>query len=234
MQWLASLVFTSFMFLWTLLYAIFYVIAASFLRPRGRYALAQFWAVVILRALKLLCRLDYRIEGSEHMPPGAHVVLMKHSSAWETIAQMAFLPPLVWVMKREILWIPFVGWGCMLAGCIAIDRKAGASAVNQVVDQGKERLARGLSVMIFPEGTRMPAGETRKYGASGALLAAAAGVKVVPIAHDAGYYWPRRGLLKKAGTISVVIGPPIEAAGRDAREINAEVQTWIEANIRGH
>ncbi len=231
MQWLASLLFTAFMFLWTFCYAIFYVVAASLVPWRTRYALAQFWAVVNLKALKLLCRLDYKVEGWENLPAGNHIFLMKHSSAWETIAQMAFLPPLVWVMKREIMWIPFVGWGCKLANCIAIDRKAGASAVNQVLAQGKARLDMGAWIMIFPEGTRMPAGETRKYGVSGALLASKTGAKIVPVAHDAGYYWPRRGLLKKAGVITVRIGPPIEAAGRDARLINEDTQRWMEAEV---
>ena len=159
---------------------------------------------------------------------------MKHSSTWETYGIMILFPPLVWVMKREILWIPFVGWGCMLARCIAIDRKAGASAVNQVLAQGKDRMERfGAWVLVFPEGTRMAAGETRRYGSSGTLLAAQEGCKIVPVAHNAGYFWPRRGVLKKRGTIRVIIGPPIEAAGRDAREVNEEVQTWIETHVDG-
>ena len=117
---------------------------------------------------------------------------------------MILFPPLVWVMKREILWIPFVGWGCMLAQCIAIDRKAGAAAVNQVLAQGKDRMERlGAWVLVFPEGTRMAPGETRRYGSSGTLLAAQEGCKIVPVAHNAGYFWPRRGLLKKRGTIRV-------------------------------
>jgi 1-acyl-sn-glycerol-3-phosphate acyltransferase len=145
---------------------------------------------------------------------------------------MILFPPLVWVMKREILWIPFVGWGCLLARCIAIDRKAGASAVNQVLSQGKDRMERfGAWVAVFPEGTRMSPGETRRYGSSGTLLAAQEKRKIVPVAHNAGYFWPRRGLLKKRGTIRVVIGPPIDAAGRDTREVNDEVQTWIESHV---
>ena len=116
--------------------------------------------------------------------------------------------------------------------CIATDRGAGHRAVNQVLDQGRDRLAApGIWVLIFPEGTRMAPGETRKYGMSGALLASQAGVKLVPVAHNAGDYWPRRGLLKKPGLIRVVIGPWIEAAGRDPRELNLEVQRWIEGTM---
>ena len=115
---------------------------------------------------------------------------------------------------------------------IAIDRKAGHSAVSQVIEQGKDRLAEGDWIVIFPEGTRMPAGETRRYGVSGALLASETGKLIVPVAHNAGHYWPRRGLRKRPGTVRVVIGPPIAAAGREVREINEEAQAWIEATVR--
>ena len=115
---------------------------------------------------------------------------------------------------------------------ISIDRGAGGSAVRSVREQGRKRLAEGKWIVIFPEGTRMAPGETRRYGISGPLVAAESERLIVPIAHDAGYYWPRRGLYKKPGTIRVVIGPPIAAAGRDPREVNAEAQKWIEAHSR--
>jgi 1-acyl-sn-glycerol-3-phosphate acyltransferase len=129
------------------------------------------------------------------------------------------------------MWIPLVGWAVRCLKPIAINRKAGASAVNQVIEQGKQRLKQGLWVLVFPEGTRVAVGENRKYGVSGALLASKAGCKVVPVAHNAGYFWPRRGWVKKPGTIRVVIGPPIEAAGRDPRELNEEVRAWIEQKL---
>jgi 1-acyl-sn-glycerol-3-phosphate acyltransferase len=135
------------------------------------------------------------------------------------------------VLKRELMWIPLVGWAVRCLKPIAINRKAGASAVNQVIDQGTQRLKEGLWILIFPEGTRVAVGENRKYGVSGALLASRAGCKVIPVAHNAGYYWPRRGWVKKPGTIRVVIGPPIDAAGRDPRELNEEVRTWIEQKL---
>jgi 1-acyl-sn-glycerol-3-phosphate acyltransferase len=158
------------------------------------------------------------------------VALIKHSSSWETVAQTLLVPPQVWVLKRELTWIPFVGWGMLQLRAIAVDRRGGPTVVREVVEQGKARLAEGEWVVFFPEGTRMPPGETRKYGASGAALAAEAERLILPIAHDAGYYWPRRGLLKKPGTIRVVIGAPIATAGRHPREINAQAQAWIEAN----
>jgi 1-acyl-sn-glycerol-3-phosphate acyltransferase len=224
----ASLLFTTFFLLWTFLYAIFFVLASLFLAYRGRFALAQVWARVILAVLRRTCGLDYRVEGLERLPTGNHVALIKHSSSWETVAQALLLPPQVWVLKRELTWIPVVGWGLRQLRAIAVDRGAGASAVHEVIEQGKVRLAEGEWVVIFPEGTRMPPGETRKYGVSGAALAAETGKWIVPIAHDAGYYWPRRGLIKWPGTIRVVIGAPIAAAGRNPREINSEAQAWIE------
>src|SRR5271156_6717848 len=224
----ASLVFTSFFLLWTFLYAIFFVLASLFLPYRGRFALARVWARAILAVLRFTCGLDYRVEGLERLPAGNHVALIKHSSSWETVAQALLLPPQVWVLKRELTWIPVVGWGILQLRAIAINRGGGASVVRQVVDQGKARLAEGEWVVIFPEGTRMPPGETRKYGSSGALLAAEAGKWIIPIAHDAGYYWPRRGLIKRPGTIRVVIGAPILAVGRNPREVNSEAQAWIE------
>lgn len=138
------------------------------------------------------------------------------------------IPRQVWVLKRELTWIPFVGWAIQLLHAIAIDRKSGQSAVRQVVEQGKQRLAEGNWIVIFPEGTRMAPGETRRYGASGALLAKEADKLLVPIAHDAGRFWPRRGLLKKPGTIQVVIGPSISLDGIEPRVANERAQSWIE------
>lgn len=230
-QALGSIVFTSFLFLWTMGYAAFFVLVGGFVSARRRFALVEWYAERIFDVLRFTCRLDYRIEGLENLPAEPHVAYWKHSSAWETFGQFLVGPPKVIVYKYELSFIPFVGFGLRLLRSIAVKRGAGATAVNQVVGQGRSRLAEGLSILIFPEGTRVAAGETRKYGVSGALLASRTGCKVVPVAHDAGYYWPRRGLLKRPGTITVMVGPPIEAAGREPREINEEAQAWIESAI---
>jgi 1-acyl-sn-glycerol-3-phosphate acyltransferase len=230
LQFIGSLAFTAFFMLWTFFYAIFFVVACLFLPFRGRFELARVWARVILVVLRWSCRLDYQVEGRERLPPGNHIALIKHSSSWETVAQALLLPPHVWVLKRELIWIPFVGWGIQQLRAIAVDRNAAHGAVRGVIEQGKARLAEGKWIVIFPEGTRMPPGETRKYGISGALLASETGRLIVPVAHDSGYYWPRRGLLKKPGTIRVIIGAPISAAGRNPRDVNAEAQSWIEAH----
>jgi len=231
-QLLGSLFFTGFLFLFTLLYAIPFVIACLFLPFPRRSALVRVYASTVLGVLLFTCSLDHRVEG-EPLPAGAHVALWKHSSSWETIAMMVTFPRQVWVLKRELTWIPVVGIGIRQMHAIAIDRKAGHSAVSQVLEQGKDRITgEGDWVMIFPEGTRMPPGETRRYGVSGTLLAAEAGCLIVPVAHDAGSFWPRRGLLKRPGTIRVVIGRPVDPKGRDVREVNEEIQAWVEATVR--
>jgi 1-acyl-sn-glycerol-3-phosphate acyltransferase len=231
LQLVGSLLFTGFLFLWTFLYACALVMAGVLMPFPRRFAMARAYAVTVLRVLRWCCGLDYRVEGAP-LPAGCHVVFWKHSSSWETIAMIALLPRQVWVLKRELLWIPAVGQAVRLLHAIAIDRKAGHSAVAQVIEQGKQRLEEGDWVMIFPEGTRMAPGETRRYGVSGTLLASEAGRLIVPIAHNAGFYWPRRGLVKKPGIVRVVIGAPVAPAGREVRVINDEIQAWIEATVR--
>src|ERR1700685_381095 len=191
MQLIGSIVFTVFLFLWTFFYGVFFSIACLFLPFRLRFALARVWGTVLLTVLKWTCRLDYRVEGWENMPPGNHVALWKHSSSWETIAMAVIFPRQVWVLKRELLWIPFVGWGIRQLHAIAIDRKSGSSAVAQIIAQGRVRLAEGAWVIIFPEGTRMPPGQTRRYGGSGALLAREAGKITPPVHPHSGDYRAR-------------------------------------------
>jgi 1-acyl-sn-glycerol-3-phosphate acyltransferase len=230
LQALGSLFFTAFLFLWTFCYAIPFVLICSVLPFPRRFTLARIWAATLLWVLRWSCGLDYRVEGAP-LPAGCHVAFWKHSSSWETIAMMVLFPRQVWVLKRELAWIPVVGIAVRQMHAIAIDRKAGHAAVAQVIEQGKDRLAEGDWVMIFPEGTRMPAGETRRYGVSGTLLASEAAKLIVPVAHNAGHYWPRRGLMKKPGTVRVVIGAPVAAAGREARALNEEIQAWVEKTV---
>ncbi len=230
-QQLRSLLFTGCFFIVTLFYGA--LIALLFWLPyRLRYKLAALWARTVLWMLKQLCRLDYVVEGRENIPADNHISMWKHSSSWETMAQMAVFPPQAWVLKRELLWIPFVGWAIKLMRPIAIDRGSGQKAVRRVIEQGRQRLANGMWILIFPEGTRVPAGTTRRYGISGALLATQTGRLVVPVAHNAGAFWPRRGLLKKPGTIRVVVGPPIDPTGLQPRQLNDQVQAWIESTLK--
>ncbi|HTT03634.1 MAG TPA: lysophospholipid acyltransferase family protein [Steroidobacteraceae bacterium] len=232
MQFIGSLVFTGFLFAWTFLVAVVFVSASVFMPFRKRFWFARFWGHSTLKVLKWTCGLTYVVEGRENLPRDNHIAFWKHSSSWETVAMSAIFPRQVWVLKRELQWIPIVGWGIRQLHAIAIDRRSGHVAVSQVVEQGKQRLAEGDWIIIFPEGTRMAPGETRRYGVSGALLAAETARLIIPVAHNAGYFWPRRGWLKKRGIVRVVIGAPIVCDGRDPREINEEVQDWIERQVQ--
>jgi 1-acyl-sn-glycerol-3-phosphate acyltransferase len=231
MQLLRSLLFTALFFTVTTVYAVGVLLCCWIPFPRN-YFFPRTWANLLMWLLKVICNLDYRVTGRENLPPGAHIAMWKHSSSWETIAQATIFPPQAWVLKRELMWIPFVGWALNCLHPIAVKRGAGTAAVNHVINQGKDRLNKGIWILIFPEGTRVPAGETKKYGVSGALLASRVGCKVIPVAHNAGVFWPRRGWLKKPGVIDVIIGPPIAAANRDPREINEAVRAWIESTLR--
>jgi len=229
-QLFRSLLFTTYMMASACLFGA--VMALGFWLPySAQFAIARTWARILFWLLERLCGLNYVVEGRERIPPGNHIVMSNHTSAWETVAQFLIFPPQVWVLKRELLWIPFIGWGLKLLRPIAINRGEGHRAVNQVIDQGKARLRDGLWIIIFPEGTRVVAGDTRKFGVSGAMLAIASGKSVVPLSHNAGTFWPRRGFLKKPGTIRVIIGEPIESAGKKPRELNEEVKQSIEAGL---
>jgi 1-acyl-sn-glycerol-3-phosphate acyltransferase len=230
MQLLRSLFFTAFMMVSALAFGGFMTLC--FWSPyRTQFAIARTWARIQFWLLGKVCGLTFTVEGRERIPAGNHIVMSNHTSAWETIAQFLIFPPQVWVLKRELLWIPLIGWGLKLLRPISINRGAGHRAVNQVIEQGKARLADGLWIIIFPEGTRVVAGETRKYGVSGALLATETGKFVVPLSHNAADFWVRRGLIKKPGMIRVVIGEPIDAKGKDPRELNDEVRRSIEAGL---
>lgn len=201
------------------------------LPQRVSFGLARIWGRGMLWAGRFFCGLEYFVEGTEHIPAGPAVIMSKHSTVFEAYAQLVVFPQQAWVVKRELLWIPVFGWGLAVLRPIAIDRSAGRTAVMQVIRQGKERLSRGVWVTVFPEGTRMPPGKTRKYGVSGAALAAEAGCPIVPIAHNAGDFWPRRSVIKRPGLIRFCIGPPIWPGDMAPREINLRVQAWIEAKM---
>ncbi|MDH5766925.1 MAG: 1-acyl-sn-glycerol-3-phosphate acyltransferase [Gammaproteobacteria bacterium] len=193
-----------------------------------RYAIASSWAKVSVELLRIICKVNYKVEGMENIPQGAAIVMAKHQSTWETFFMQKLLPPQLWVVKRELLRLPVFGWGLALCEPIAIDRSAGRKAVEQMVEQGKKKLDQGRWIIIFPEGTRVAPGKRNRYKIGGSILASQVDYPVVPIAHNAGEYWPRHSLIKWPGTITVVIGPAINGFGRQPEAIKEEVETWIE------
>jgi len=190
------------------------------------------WVGFILWWLQTICRLRYVVEGAENIPlPGPAIVFSKHQSTWETLALQRILPSQIWVAKRELLWIPFFGWGLALMKTIAIRRGTGRAAVKQLIRQGKERLKEGLWIIVFPEGTRVAPGQKGRYRIGGAVLAEHTGYPVLPVAHNAGEYWPRRSLIKRPGTIRVRIGPLISSEGKSAQQILHDAESWIESTM---
>ncbi|MBA4142768.1 MAG: 1-acyl-sn-glycerol-3-phosphate acyltransferase [Nitrosospira sp.] len=209
----------------------FFVILASFpLPPLTRYRITSGWAHLMLFLLRVICGIRYRVLGVERIPPVPGIVLSKHQSGWETLAFQQIFPPQVWVLKKELLRIPFFGWGLAMTSPIAIDRSSRKAALKQIVEQGKDRLKQGFWIVIFPEGTRIPPGKKGRYGVGGAWLATHTGAPVIPVAHNAGEFWVRN-FVKLPGTVTVSIGPPIDPEGMELGDLNARVESWIEAEM---
>lgn len=195
--------------------------------------LANSWGRSNLFLLKYLVGLKYRVSGIQHLLDNQPCIIMsKHQSAWETIAFRGIFPPVqAWVLKRELLFIPVFGWALAAARQIAIDRKSAREAMKQIVSQGMDRLKNNCNVIIFPEGTRVAPGERKRYGIGGGLLAEKSGHVVIPVAHNAGVFWKRRGFKKYPGTIDVIIGEAISTQGKTAAQITREVENWIEEQM---
>jgi 1-acyl-sn-glycerol-3-phosphate acyltransferase len=217
-----------------LLTAIFGILVPSgrLLGKRAPFVLARTYARLMLGWIAASLGIRSSVEGWENVPAEPAIVMSKHQSAWETIFLEARLPDQCWIVKRELLWLPFVGWGLMAIRCIAIDRSSGMNAREQVVQQGRQRLQEGHWVTIFPEGTRVAPGKRGRYGIGGALLATRTGAPILPIAHNAGEFWPRYAFRKRAGCVKVVVGPLIRTEGRDAISVNQELERWIEDRMR--
>lgn len=196
---------------------------------RMRYRFITYWSACNLWWLRITCGLGYTITGKENIPDHPCIVMSNHQSAWETMALGPIFPPLIWVVKRELLFVPIFGWGLALTHPIALNRSAGRRAVDQLVEQGVKKIKNGHSILIFPEGTRTPPGTKRKFKAGGALLAEKSGAPIVPVAHNSGTFWARRQLAKKSGTIKMIIGTEIITQGKTAETINKEVYEWISA-----
>lgn len=231
MHLIRSFVFAVLLAVITAPYAIFATLI-FWLPPMARHRLITSWVPIMMWIIRHVLGIRYRVVGAGNIPAGPAVVLSKHQSAWETIALQQIFPPLCYVLKKELLRVPFFGWALASIPGIAIDRAAGKDALAQVVEQGRERLKEGLWVVVFPEGTRVAPGVAGRYKPGGAILAKRAGVPVVPVAHNAGEFWRRNAFVKRPGEIVVSIGPAIEVKGVRADEVNKRAEVWIEAEMR--
>ncbi len=199
---------------------------------RARYHTIIQWSRFSLWWLRITCGLRWRVTGKEHITSAPGVIFCKHQSAWETMSMQFIFPAHCQVVKKELLWVPFFGWGLACLNPIAIDRSAGTRALRVVLTEGKRRIAQGWWVLISPEGTRVPIEKSGRYSASGAALAIQAKCPLVPVAHNAGLFWSRQALRKTSGVIDVVIGPPIMPGHYSAAELTREAEAWIEKTCR--
>jgi 1-acyl-sn-glycerol-3-phosphate acyltransferase len=232
MSVLRSLLFALYQLIVTPIYAILVLLLFWLPRlPRFRFIIG--WCWLILFGARWICGIRHRVIGVENIPPRSspHIVMSKHSSTWETLALNFLFPPLAFVAKKELLSIPFFGWAFSLASPITIDRKAGKDAMQQIAEQGRERLAQGFWIVVYPEGTRIRAGRRAHYKTGGARLALALGIPVVPVAHNAGYLWPKGVLGKRPGTVTVSIGKPIQPDETDMQQLINKVEKWIEDEV---
>ena len=205
------------------------------LPARQRFNFISIWCRLNLWDARWICGIRHRLIGVENIPSGdnvpPHIVMSKHSSTWETLALHMFFPPLAFVAKKELLSLPFFGWAFALASPITIDRKAGTDAMQQIVVQGRERFRQGFWFVVYPEGTRIRAGTRAKYKTGGARLAIALGVPTVPVAHNAGYLWPKGTFGKRPGTVTISFGKPIAPGDKNAQALTGEVEDWIENEV---
>ena len=196
-----------------------------------RAGLIRYWALLQMWLLKVFCGLSYEVEGAENLPSVPYIALPKHQSTWETIASNFLFTRPAWVFNSDLFKIPVFGWGLYLTNPVGIDRGTPRAALNQLVAKGGALLKQGRTMVIFPEGTRVPPGERAKFEPGGSLLAVKTETPVVPVAHNAGEFWPKESFRKYPGHIKVIIGPVIESKGLKARELNEMVETWINTTM---
>lgn len=237
MAFLRSTLHMAFMFVTVIPYTLAILVARLFgASGDTRYAIAQKWLTLSVDAARVIMGIRYQVQGQENLPQGdtsPAILLVKHQSTYETFLMPAIMPhPLAYVFKKELLYVPFFGWSIGSLDMIHIDRTQRAKAFAKVVEQGRALLARGVWVIMFPEGTRIPRGQAGSYKSGGTRLAVATGAPVIPVAVTSAKCWPRKAFIKRAGVVDVSIGKPIPSEGRDADELMREVQTWIEAEMQ--
>jgi 1-acyl-sn-glycerol-3-phosphate acyltransferase len=236
MAMLRSTLHMAFMFVTVIPYTLL-ILLARVLGAKGnvRYAFAQKWLTLSIDAARVLMGIRYQVQGQENLPVGETspaILLVKHQSTYETFLMPAIMPhPLAYVFKKELLYVPFFGWSIGSLDMIHIDRSQRAKAFAKVVEQGQALLDKGVWVIMFPEGTRIPRGERGSYKTGGTRLAIATGAPVIPIAVTSAKCWPRKAFVKTPGVVDVSIGKPIPSVGRDADELMREVEAWIEAEM---
>ncbi len=226
-----SFIFLAFMWLSIPLAAIIFLLCYP-IHYKYRSKIISYWSKLTLQVLSSICKLKYEVTGLENIPDKPCIIFCKHQSTWETMALQLYFTPQVWIIKRELLWIPFFGWTLASMKSIAIDRSSGKMALKKIVTQGTQRLQEANWIIIFPEGTRTRPGQKESYKIGGAMLAKNSSFDILPIAHNAGEFWPKGQFIKKPGTIKMVIGEVISVQNKSAKQINQETEQWIETTVK--
>ena len=231
MIYIRSIVYTALMFLTFLVLAPIALLPRPIINKEKRWQIAKTWATVNIFLSKRLCGLSYSISGLENIPEQKCVVFVKHSSVYEIFIMLKHFSPSSWVGKHELMYLPIFRGVFKKFKLIPVKRGRGSSEIYKVREAGKERLQSGNWIIIFPEGTRMPFDKSKRYGLSGAILASETGSKILPISHNAGKFWKRRGWIKHPGSVEFIIGKPLETRDLSLDEINAASKKWIDANV---
>ena len=230
-----SLLFYLYLVSITVFGAVFCVLITPLTSVAQRYSIVRFWSYLNLQMLDLVCKIQYQVLGMEHIQECGSkpmILLSKHQSAWETIVYPYIFPKtLCFVSKRELLWLPFFGWALASLKMITINRGDRETARAAVAVQGRERLAQGQWIAIFPEGTRTPVGSYRPYRKGGFRLALATETDIIPVAQNAGNVWPRNSFLKYPGMVTVSVGHAISVKDKSEEQIQTEVEAWIEGEM---
>jgi len=227
---LRSIAFAAFQLIVTPPYALA-VLALGWMTPVARYRFITWWCRMNLWGARAICGIRSQVIGMHNMPTTPHIIMCKHSSTWETLALTQIFPPVAYVAKKELLAIPFFGWAFRFASPITIDRKAGHNAMAQMAAQGRERFAQGFWIVVYPEGTRIRAGTRANYKTGGARLAIEMDIPILPVAHNAGWIWPKGTFGKRPGVVTLSIGAPVSPQGKDSTALTQEVERWIEAEV---
>lgn len=217
----------------TMVFSLICLIIGPLLPFRTRFKFLTLINYFYIAWLRICCGVKVRVTGRENLPAeGSYVVIANHQSEWETLYFQLLIRPQAVVLKRELLRIPLFGWALALLKPIALDRSKRRGALKQLLEQGKSRLADGIPLLIFPQGTRLPVGKLGKLNKGGAMLAVSSEVPIVPVAHNAGLYWPGKSFIKYPGTVEVAVGPAIATQGRTVDEVHSESTAWLEAAMK--
>jgi 1-acyl-sn-glycerol-3-phosphate acyltransferase len=229
---------TAVFYLWmssvTVIWFIPSLVIGLFLPLKARnYLVMVYYCTLVMFGLRWICGIRCEVEGRDNIPADGrgYVLISKHQSTWETFMLPTLIAPHVQVVKKELSYLPFFGWGLQLIQPIFIDRSKKANALKQVIQQGEERLKAGIHVLVFPEGSRIPSGKRKAFSKGGAMLASKTAAPVIPIAHNSGDQWPNTYWVKSPGVIRVVIGKPIQTEGMGTAEINELTESWINEQV---